>query len=276
RGARVAIRVPKRGRGRELVELACRNAENVLQTRLLSHDDPETVLTETARCLSLRKLPRRIECFDISNLGGRQAVGARVCFIDAEPRKALYRRYAIRTVAGADDYAMMAEVLKRRFSSDEEPPDLVIIDGGKGHLAAAAAVFADLGIAGPDVVALAKDRHGVGFGAAEGERVYLLGRKEPVSPARYPVVFHMLQRIRDEAHRFAVSYHRRVREKDGLSSRLDTVPGLGKVRRQALLSAFRSVEEIAGASREDLTKVKGIGRKTAALIKEALKDGGRG
>lgn len=273
-GKTVLIKVPKRGRGRELVEMACRNACNILRTRLSPRKDPEEILRETASLFSLPRLPRRIECFDVSNTGGRQAVGSRVCFVDGVPRKRLYRRYRICTVPGANDYAMIIEVLRRRFTSPEEPPDLVVIDGGKGHLAAALTLLGDLGVVGPAVIAIAKDRHRERKGETEGERVYLPGRRDAIRLVRRPVVMHFLQFIRDEAHRFAVAYHRRVREREDLACRLDAVRGVGKLRRKALLEMFRSVDEIGRASPEEIAKIGGISRQTAQRLILSIREGG--
>jgi excinuclease ABC subunit C len=263
KGRGVNIISPKRGEILALVGIAGRNAENALKNARLAADRPEEALRLLAEKLKLGSVPRRIECFDISNIGGKYAVGSLVAFAAGIPAKQDYRRFRIRTVSGADDYAMMYEVLKRRYEKRENLPDLIVVDGGKGQLGVALAVLKDLGIEGLDVIGLAKER-----GAAEKEedRVYLPGRKDPVYLTRWPAALFLLQRIRDEAHRFAVAYHRKVKTKEDLQSLLDRIPGIGPVRRKAILVFFGDVRRVRAASVEDVQRVEGVGAETARRI----------
>ena len=276
KGRGVSLVSPKRGETLALVGIAGRNAENALKTARLAADRPEEALRLLVEKLKLRNLPRRIECFDISNIGGKHAVGSLVAFTAGVPAKEGYRRFRIRTVPGADDYAMMYEVLKRRYQKRENLPDLVIVDGGKGQLGVALAVLKDLGIEGMDVIALAKERDDArpdvpnDTPGKEEDRVYLPGRKDPVYLFRWPVALFLLQRIRDEAHRFAVTYHRKVKEKADLQSLLDRIPGIGPARRKALLTFFGDVQRVRAASVEDLQQVEGIGAENARRIRMFL------
>lgn len=231
---------------------------------------PSEALDDVRRLLQLPTLPRRIEGFDISNLHGQSAVGAMVTFVDGQPDKTAYKRFKIRTVAGIDDYAMMQEVVRRRFSykglgmaqspKETEPkPDLVLIDGGKGHVAAAKQVLDELGVALP-LVGLAK----------EFEQLFLPGHTEPVVLPPTSRALHLLQRVRDEAHRFAIGYHRRLRGQRALRSALDEIPGVGPRRRRDLLVQFGSVDAIAQASVQDLTGVRGISTTLAQRIVQVL------
>jgi excinuclease ABC subunit C len=276
KGRGVSLVSPKRGETLALVGIAGRNAENALKTARIAADRPEEALRLLVEKLKLRNLPRRIECFDISNIGGRYAVGSLVAFMAGVPAKEGYRHFRIRTVPGADDYAMMYEVLKRRYQKRENLPDLVIVDGGKGQLGVALAVMKDLGIEGVDVIGLAKERDDPrpdipNDTPGKGEdRVYLPGRKDPVYLSRLPAALFLLQRIRDEAHRFAVTYHRKVKEKADLQSLLDRIPGIGPARRKALLTFFGDVQRVRAASVEDLQQVEGIGAENARRIRTFL------
>jgi excinuclease ABC subunit C len=273
KGRGVSIVAPKRGEALALLGIAGRNAENAFRTARLTGDQPEVTLPLLAEKLKLRNIPRRIECFDISNIGGRYAVGSLVSFADGVSAKEGYRRFRIRTVPGADDYAMMYEVLKRRYQKRENLPDLIVVDGGKGQLGVALAVLKDLEIEGMDVIALAKERDDPrpDVPMTKGEdRVFLPGRKDPVYLSRWPPALFLLQRIRDEAHRFAVTYHRKVKEKADLQSLLDRIPGIGPARRKALLIFFGDVRRVRAASVADLMQVEGIGGETARRIRAFL------
>ncbi len=286
KGRKVSVAVSRRGQGRGLLEMARRNAESVFRTERLQREDPKEALPALAERLALKNFPRRIECFDISNLGGSHAVGSMVVFLDGRPLKAGYRRFRIRTVAGADDYGMMYEVLSRRYRRKENLPDLIVVDGGKGQLGVALSVLKDLGIAGIDAIGLAKERPDEfhrAFGAAKGrapggagfekgqDRVYLPGRKDPVLLHRRPAVRFLLARIRDEAHRFAVTYHRGVREKQDLRSLLDDIPGVGPAKKRALLTTFGNLDRVRAASAAELRKAPGIGAALAAQIQDFLR-----
>ena len=286
KGRKASIAVNRRGQGRGLLEMARRNAESVFKTERLRAEDPEEALPLLAEKLSLKNFPRRIECFDISNIGGRHAVGSMVVFLDGRPLKSGYRRFRIRTVAGADDYGMMYEVLSRRYRNREGLPDLIVVDGGKGQLGMAMSVLKDLGIGGVDAIGLAKERtdefprtFGVGKGRASGgtgfekgrDRVYLPGRKDPLYLHRWPSVLFLLARVRDEAHRFAVTYHRSVKEKLDLRSLLDNIPGIGPAKKKALLMTFGGLDGIRAASAGELQKAPGIGVALAGQIHDFLR-----
>ena len=278
RERRIALLSPVRGRAKDIVGMASRNAEHLLAADGLKRDDPEEILRMLADFLHLRRIPDRIEAFDISNLGGAEAVGAMVVFQRGAARKSAYRRFRVRTVEGADDYGMMYEVLRRRYGKKENLPDLLMIDGGKGQLGVALSVFRDCGIEGVDVIGLAKERREAhplpGMADRSQERVYLPGRRDPVYPARRPPVLHLLQRIRDEAHRFAVSYHRTLRQKRDFRSPLDAVPGIGAGKKKALLRHFGDMGKIRTASAEELQAAGGIGPVLAEKIFLALRPGG--
>ncbi len=274
RERRVTLLAPVRGRAGDLVGMASRNAEHLLAAESLKKDSPEETLRHLAGFLKLRRIPERIEAFDISNLGGAEAVGVMVVFRAGVPLKSAYRRFRIRTLEGADDYGMMYEVLQRRYAGKRDLPELLLIDGGKGQLGVALSVFRDCGIDNVDAIGLAKEKAGgrlVGGGVTkEQERVYLPGRREPLYPARRPPVLHLLQRIRDEAHRFAVTYHRQLRQKRDVHSPLDAVPGIGKAKKRALLVSFGDLRRVREASAEELQSVRGIGPALAEKIRQTL------
>jgi excinuclease ABC subunit C len=280
RGAAVRLRVPRRGEKRELLELATRNAADSLareHARWLA-DQGKTLaaLEELAEALELPGLPTRIECYDISNTAGTQSVGSMVVFEEGRPRTGEYRRFRIKTVSGANDYASHQEVLRRRFvraRSGEEGreeelrwrlPDLVVVDGGKGQLSAAKEVLGTLGYADLAVVGLAKER----------EEIFLPERDEPVLlPATSPALY-LMQRLRDEAHRFAIAYHRSLRAKAATRSAFDDLAGVGPKRRAALLRVFGSARRVREAPVEQIAAVPGIGEALAAKIKAGLESQG--
>jgi excinuclease ABC subunit C len=277
RGRALSLLAPRRGRNLELLRMAGQNAEHRLKMERKSLEDPAESLSLMADKLQLRRFPKRIEAFDISNIGGRLAVASMVTFLEGRPWKSGYRRIRIRTVEGADDYAMMYEALKRRYSKGENLPDLIVVDGGKGQLAVALSVLKDLSLPGLDVIGLAKERAedlppGGGVNRSE-DRVYLPHRKEALYLSRWPSTLFLLQRIRDEAHRFAVSYHRRLRTKRDFLSLLDEIPGVGEVRKKALLLSFGDLQTIREASVDELVAVKGIGRDLAEKISAFFHDG---
>ncbi|MCX7816880.1 MAG: excinuclease ABC subunit UvrC [Syntrophales bacterium] len=277
KGKRVNIKVPKKGKNKNLVEMARRNAENLFKLHLTSEENPADILKLMARVLKLKEVPQRIECFDISNMGGRYAVGSRVLFRDGMLDKSLYRRYRIRLPSGFDDYAMMSEVLKRRFAEDETPPDLVIVDGGKGHLSVTRMVLDEMGHFQVEAVAITKgesrrrrkrDRNAETTVGAD--LLYVHRRKEPIILKKYPQLNRFLQRIRNEAHRFAINYHRRLRDKEGLESSLVKIPGIGHKRSREILRAFCGLEELKTATSEELQRISGVGKKTAQIILDYL------
>jgi excinuclease ABC subunit C len=269
KGKKVTIGVARRGQGRDLLKMARLNAENVFKTASLTADGTEEALRLLMEKLALKHPPDRIECFDISNIGGRWAVGAMVTFLAGSAWKSGYRRFRIRTVAGADDYGMLYEVLQRRYCEKERLPDLIVVDGGKGQLGVALSVLKDLGIDDVTAIGLAKERND----AQAFDRVYVPRRKDPVPLYRWPAAQLLLQRIRDEAHRFAVSYHRKVKEKEDMQSVLEKIPGVGRARKKALLTYFGDLRRIERASPEELQEVTGLGRSQAQKIHAFFQSG---
>jgi excinuclease ABC subunit C len=214
--------------------------------------------------LGLRRLPRRIEAFDISNIMGDQAVGSMVVYEGKEMKKADYRKFKIRTIRGANDFAMLQEVLHRHYSKVKETqgklPDLILIDGGRGQLSAALEVLKQLGLKDIEVIGLAKARE------EKDERVFLPGVSEAVFlPSASPAT-HLLQRVRDEAHRFAITYHRKLRDQDMVTSLLDEIDGIGDTRKRALLRYFGELEKIQQATLEELEKVPELGKVLARKV----------
>jgi excinuclease ABC subunit C len=274
---RVRITVPRRGAKKALVDLACANARELQASDRRKEEQKEAALLFLQEKLMLAALPRRIECFDISNLGGKSAVGSMVVFQDGEPDKSGYRRFRVCGPDEPDDYGMMREVLTRRFQGPDPAPDLLVVDGGKGQLNVALAVLSDLKIK-LDVIGLAKEERSFlaakrrlqGKPAKSEDRVYLPRRKDAIYLSSSPAALALLQRLRDEAHRFAVSYHHKVKTKNDLSSVLDAVPDIGPSRRTLLLKYFGSAQQVRKASLEDLQKVPGIGRELAEKIYSAL------
>jgi excinuclease ABC subunit C len=273
RGGAVQLTTPQRGRKRELVAMVAKSAlENLEQSRLRYLSDEQKMtgaMTELAEALDLPRLPRRVECFDISNLHGTNPVASMTVLQDGRPAKKEYRKFTIKTVTGSNDFAMMREVIGRRFKHASDPeqegkwaaiPDLVIVDGGKGQLSAALAGLEDAGWIDQPIVALAK----------ENEELFLPGASEPVILPRDSQALFLVQRVRDEAHRFAVSFHRQRRSKNTFKSRLDEIPGVGPKRKQALLRKFGSLKAIQEADVEALAAVPGMTRAIADQIKAAL------
>ncbi|MBT5631418.1 MAG: excinuclease ABC subunit UvrC [Nitrospina sp.] len=260
KGTRVRLEIPVIGKKRDLVKMAEENARFAMRMERDKGDVGTRSLEELQTALGLKHFPEVIEGFDLSNISGSHAVGSMVVFESALAEKSKYRRYKIATVKGIDDYAMLREVMTRRYRRllDEGSPlpNLVLIDGGKGHLNSGREVFEALGLL--DLVDLACIAKGKYRNNLETDEVYLLHKKDPVlfnenSPSRF-----LMQRIRDEAHRFAISYHRRLRGKEALSSPLENISGIGKKRRLLLLKQFGSLENIRNASLEELTALPGI------------------
>ena len=281
KGKKVAVFAPQRGDKRQLVEMAADNARQSFAERHDQEKAREKMLRELQAQLRLKNYPQRIECFDISTIHGAHAVGSMVTFINGEPNKGLFRHYRIRSIdpaSGGDDFGMMLEVLKRRFTRGKEEadlPDLVVVDGGKGQLAMALAALAEVGVDGVEAVGLAKMRVQPAPRSAEiersEERVFLPGQSNPVTLRRNSNALFLLQRVRDEAHRFAITYHKKLRSKQTLYSALDRVPGVGGVRKRALLRAFGSIKRIEEASLEELLKVPSMNEKLAQQILHSLR-----
>jgi excinuclease ABC subunit C len=247
-GKRIFIESPSRGAKARLTKMAVANAEDLLKRRV----EPD-LIRMAQEVLKLKKLPRTMEAVDISNISGDMAVGATVSFVDGLPHRAGYRNFKIKTVEGIDDYGMMAELVSRRLSKDPVP-DLIVVDGGKGHLVAAQRVVSRLRAGDPpDLVAIAKANQD-----EEADKVFIPGRKNPIPLRQDHPVLHLLMRIRDEVHRRAISYHRRLRGKDLTASILDKIPGIGPKKKRSLLNHFVSLDAVAGAAVEDLLKVPGI------------------
>jgi len=274
RGGRVELIVPQRGQKRGLVQMVAKSAtDNLEQSRIKFLTDEmkmTAAMTELAEALDLPRLPRRIECFDISNLQGTNPVASMVVFLEGRPAKKEYRRFNVKTVEGSNDFAMMQEVVHRRFKRAAEAeaeedgkwaalPDLVIIDGGKGQLNAALAALEAVDLRLP-ITGLAK----------ENEELFLPGQMHPVILPRDSQALFLVQRVRDEAHRFAVAFHRQKRSKSTFASGLDTIPGVGPKRRKALIRTFGSVKGIREASETDLAAVEGISQALAVQIKSTL------
>ncbi len=282
RGARVEVRTAERGEKRRLQQLADENARHALVTEQAATDQKRArrveALEELREALNLESLPLRIECYDISHAMGQDPVGSMVVFQDAVPRKADYRKFGIKTAGDdPDDFAAMAEVISRRFArlsdgtgethdaSFAATPNLVVIDGGKGQLSAALAAMQAYDLPRVAVIALAK----------RIEEVYVPGRPDPIVLSRHNPGLQLLQRIRDEAHRFALDFHRQRRDARGFASIFDDLEGVGPARRRALLNHFGSVDEMLGATQEELEGVPGVPAKTARRIYEQLHRTGR-
>jgi len=273
RGNRVEFQVPQRGAKKKLVDSAAENAARGLelaQAREMKTEVISAGLRELKERLHLPRMPRRIECYDVSNIQGALAVSSMVVLEKGWSRPAHYRRFRIKTVAGADDYAMIQETLRRRFKRGltgegawAVVPDLVLIDGGRGQLNAALQVKKELGLDSVPMASLAK----------QNEEVFIPGAPQPVHLAKDSAALHILQRARDEAHRFAISYHRKLRHKEAIASALDDIPGIGPRRKRALLRKFGSVEAIRQASLDDVSKTEGITPALARKVKDGLADG---
>lgn len=273
RGKKVRLLVPRKGEKNHLLQLARENAERYFIAKTELEKENAKLLEALKERLRLGKVPRRIEAFDISNLQGGYAVGAMVSFEDGKPDKDRYRHFKIRTVEGADDYGMMYEVLLRRYRrvlEENNLPDLVLLDGGKGQLNVAQEVFKELGIQGVDLISLAKERAGAGRKSPgpekSGEKIFRPQIKEPFRLTRNSPMLHLLDRIRDEAHRFAIAYHKKVRKRGTLRSVLEEIPGIGISRQKELLNCFGSIEKIQEAPLEALAKVPKMDRKSSRLV----------
>ncbi|NJK89895.1 MAG: excinuclease ABC subunit UvrC, partial [Myxococcales bacterium] len=257
RERRVRISAPQRGDKAKLVAMARENAEHALQDHRVKSGAAERTLRALEKGLNLTRTPLRIECFDISNLGGQLIVGSMVSFERGVPNKSRYRRFRVKTAQGQDDFASMYEVLSRRCRRglrEEDFPDLMVIDGGKGQLNVARTVFRDLGVRGVDLVSLAKSRF-TGDDAADArspERVFLPGETEPVVLDQRSPELLLLARIRDEAHRFAITFHQELRRRSRTRSALEDVPGIGPARRRALLRHFGSMRRLREATLDDI------------------------
>ena len=275
--SKVTIINPKRGEKKNLLNMVVENAKQGMDqlkiSRFIEQDKNEEALQQIQEALNLPSLPHRIECYDISNIQGTNSVGSMVVFQDGSPKNSDYRKFKIKSVAGVDDYSMMREMLTRRFKRLKDPsvnrakestwgikPDLVIIDGGKGHLGASLQVFLELGIDDIAISSLAK----------ENEELFTPETPEPIILPRNSAGLYLVQRIRDEAHRFAITYHRQRRSKSSLRSSIDSIPGIGPKRKKLLLNKFGSMKNIKSASENDIASVPTMTLKLARQIKEFI------
>ncbi len=266
KGESVRVLAPERGGKHQLLLLAEENAASAVADHLRNEATERLAADELKRLLRLDRPPRRIEGFDISNTMGDQSVASLVVWEEGQAKKADYRKFRIQTVQGANDFASMQEAVVRRYGDTEDLPlpDLILIDGGLGQLAAAIEGLRQAGQAGLPIIGLAKAK------GEKDERIFLPGRKNPIILHAASPATHLLQRIRDEAHRFAITYHRKLRGKALIASRLDSIAGVGEVRRTRLLRRFGSLAHIARATDEELRDAAGVDAKTAAEIRKAL------
>jgi len=278
KGKRVRIFVPVKGDKKHLLKMACENAEQFLFAKDELDKDKEKLLEVLKEKLHLKKVPRRIEAFDISNLQGGNAVGSMVSFEEGKPNKEQYRHFKIKTIEGADDYGMMYEVLLRRYQrvlEENDLPDLVLLDGGKGQLNVAQEVFKELKVKNIDLISLAKERpleeHHLSRFRKTEEKVFHPQYKEPFILGRHSPILHLLDRIRDEAHRFAITYHKKVRSRETIKSILGEIPGIGKVRQKELLKFFGGIEKIREATLEELAGTPKMNRRAAQLVYDFFK-----
>lgn len=271
KGRKVAVKHPRRGEKRRLMDLARENADTKLGDHLKSMDTEKDLLARLQQRLKLQHFPERIECFDNSSIQGRSPVSGMVVFERGRPAKQSYRTFKTRTLKVNDDYATMAEVLHRRFTghTSQDPfPDLLMVDGGKGQLNIAISIVKDLGLDGAfDIIGIAKKDEERG---ETEDKIYKPGRMNPVPLQRDKEVLFMLQKIRDEAHRFAIGFHRRQRGKASLHSELDGIDGIGRQRKRALLQHFGSLRDIRQATVSEIAAVPGIPEKIARNVKAAL------
>lgn len=270
-GHEVRVRFPTDNNGHKILDMANANAKSHFGDYVSKSERKQRGLEEVQKRLHLNALPRRIECYDISNFQGQESVASQVVFVDGAPSKDDYRRYKIKTVQGSNDFASMKEVLTRRFQHAEwEDPQLIVVDGGKGQLGMALEALKEVGKEHLCIVGLAKSRTQGSFTDQEiamtEERFYLPGRSNPVTFAPGSEAFQILVGIRDEAHRFAITYHRKLREASSLESELDFVVGLGEKRKRALLTKFASTDDIRVASVDEIAEVKGMNRVLAERV----------
>jgi excinuclease ABC subunit C len=264
RGKNVPVHIPERGEKAQLIKMAAANARLHLNERRLEKEKSERdriphAVKELKEHLKLQRLPRRIECFDNSNLQGTDAVASMVCFVDAKPRKSLYKRFHIKTVEGPDDFASMREILTRRYTAvmkeGQQIPDLIVVDGGKGQLSAAVEALKEIGFYGEcEIIGLAKRL----------EEVFLPGRSEAVMIPKKSTALKLLQQARDEAHRFAITFHRQKRARRTFVTELTNIPGVGEKKAKLLLKELGSVAEVKKTSKEKLEEL--VGNKLSQKI----------
>jgi excinuclease ABC subunit C len=268
--APVKVIIPHRGPRRELADLAEQNARHLMEELKLSAMETDEraadPVYELARVTEMRKIPRSIVCFDISTAQGVDTVGSCVWFENGRPRRSEYRKFRVKTVEGTDDFAAMAEVVRRYFerrvTEGKATPDMVLIDGGKGQLGAAVEALVPLNLDSVTVLSIAKKE----------EEVYMHGRSDPLRLPRRSPALRLLQRVRDEAHRFAITYNRRRRTMRTVTSELLKVPGIGPARRTALLKALGSLDAVRNASEEEIASIPGFSISSARRLLAALRE----
>ncbi|HKD40393.1 MAG TPA: excinuclease ABC subunit UvrC [Myxococcaceae bacterium] len=274
KGEKVRVLVPRRGEKLELVKMSQRNAEQAFQDRKRTKEETGAILENLKERLHLARVPKRIECYDISHFQGATIVASQVAVTDGELDKSRYRHFKIKSIAGQDDFASMHEVISRRLARgvrEGDLPDLIVIDGGKGQLASAQAAMRDLGVTGVEMVALAKSRE-LDEGGSEDEanrspeRLFLVNRKDPLVLKQNSAELFLLTRIRDEAHRFAITFQQRLMRRRNFRSVLEDIPGVGEGRKRALLRHFGSLKRVRAASIEELSEVEGLGSAVAEQI----------
>ncbi|MCD4721424.1 MAG: excinuclease ABC subunit UvrC [Desulfobacula sp.] len=271
KGKKVTINIPIRGEKRRLVEMAHINALRELEKRLLKEEAERASILMLKELLGMEKLPSRIECFDNSNLSGQDPVSSMVVFKDGRPDKNGYRKFIIRDLDFQDDYAYMYQVLSRRFSKDPSEmayPDLLVVDGGKGQLGMAVAVIKDLNIENRFLVAgLAKKNEAKG---EKFDKIYIPGRSNPLNTTQAKKALYLLQQVRDEAHRFAITFQRKRREKRAQLSVLDTIPGIGPKKKKVLLKHFKGIAKMKAASIDEIAKLSGMNKPLAKALIHTL------
>lgn len=292
KGKAVHIVIPKTGKKLDLLQLSLKNASEYLRVSLENEAISDSVAQTLKDLLHLKHLPDTIECFDNSNILGTHSVSSMVRFEHGVPVKSKYRHYRLKYVGKPDDYAMMHEVLSRRYKDKQDLPSLIIVDGGKGQLSIALDVLKSMGIEKPDVISIAKIHKNDSFNNKlakipsakyvdssnkrrlnkDEERLYLPNRKEPLQLESNSNALMLLKRLRDEAHRFAITYHRKLRTKSGMLSMLDGIPGVSVKRKRLLLSIFSSIDEIKNTQPEEITRRTGIPISVAKEIHEQLED----
>ena len=262
-GRKVIILFPQKGDNKRLVTLANKNAASEFVKK--SYKEDENILEQIKNIFHLKNTPHLIECFDISNIQGKFAVGAKIAFLDGKPHKDFYRRYKIRIKQEPDDYLMMKEVLERRLKNKKEKfPDLILIDGGRGHLNVGIQVCANLDITKINLISIAKGEK------EKADFFFVPNRKNPIFIKPHVEAYKLLYSIRNEAHRFAISYHKKLREKNIENSALDNIPGIGPKIKNKLLSNFKDISEIKKASIKEIVERTGINKKVAIKIKTTL------
>jgi excinuclease ABC subunit C len=270
---KVSIRVPVRGEKKRLVEMAHVNASRELEKRLLKEEEERASILMLKELLGMERLPTRIECFDNSNLSGQDPVSSMVVFKDGRPCKDGYRKFIIRDLDVQDDYAYMYQVLERRFSKDPSQmayPDLLVVDGGKGQLGMALAVLKDLNIEDDFMVAgLAKKNAEKG---EEFDKIYIPGRSNPLNTNQAKKALYLLQQVRDEAHRFAITFQRKRREKRAGLSILDTIPGIGPKKKKVLLQHFKGITQMKKAAIDEMAKLPGMNKTLAEQVSLSLNE----